>query len=146
MAEYPWLIFRLQGDNYAINSENISAINKLEHSEISGVPNSPAAICGVVNFRGNIIPLMDLRVLYHMEPGKKEMMVVIDQQGRQFGLVVDEVLAVEDIKQEEKDQEDLKGMFSGNCIQAVGKRYQDESLVMLLDEEKLSSQVEQVQL
>lgn len=144
MAAYPWLIFRLRGENFAINSENISAINKLDHSEISEVPNSPEAICGVVNFRGNIIPLMDLRVLYHMEPGECEMMVVIDQQGRQFGLLVDEVLAVEDIKVEDRDQKDLKGMFNGNCIQAVGKRYQDESLVMLLDESELSGQVDQV--
>lgn len=72
MNDFPWLIFKIDHELYAINSENLSAISNLEGSMITAMPNASAAIRGIVNFRGSTIPLVDLRRLYELESQEDE--------------------------------------------------------------------------
>lgn len=57
---YPWVVFTLNNKKMAISSENIQSM--VITPEGSFVPNTPDYIRGVVNLRGAVIPLLDLRV------------------------------------------------------------------------------------
>src|SRR5271169_2949167 len=59
--------------------------------EITSVPNAPDYIEGVINLRGRIIPIIDLRKRFNekfTEPGKKNRVVVVELDNRRIGLIV----------------------------------------------------------
>src|ERR1700689_5914860 len=59
--------------------------------EITSVPNAPDYIEGVINLRGRIIPVVDLRKRFHEtigEPSKKNRIVVVELENRLIGLMV----------------------------------------------------------
>lgn len=59
--------------------------------EITSVPNAPDYIEGVINLRGRIIPVVDLRKRFHEEvgePSKKNRIVVVELESRAIGLIV----------------------------------------------------------
>jgi purine-binding chemotaxis protein CheW len=66
--------------------------------QITAIPDSPEFIEGVINLRGNIIPIIDLRKrlnLYDQERGKEEFWIIIlNIQGRVAGFIVDHVTQV----------------------------------------------------
>lgn len=64
--EFPWLIFKLQNEYYTFNSQLVSGIMTLP-KEIISMPKAPAHVRGVFELRGEIIPLIDLRVLFGMK-------------------------------------------------------------------------------
>lgn len=96
------LIFHLGERGYGIPILKVSEIVNL--MEITPVPKTPAYIKGVVNLRGKIIPVMDLRLKFDME--KKEydqqtciiiVNINVSNQKKQMGIVVDIVSEVFDI-------------------------------------------------
>jgi purine-binding chemotaxis protein CheW len=61
--DLPWIIFKVSKNTYAVNSTNVLSITGLEE-EITAVPNIQSYIRGLVNFRGNMIPLIDLKKVF----------------------------------------------------------------------------------
>lgn len=59
----PWVVFRINNCSYAINTDIIISILSLP-SHITKVPSSPDYITGIINSRGEILPLIDLRTLF----------------------------------------------------------------------------------
>ena len=68
--ELPWIIFKVSKNTYAVNSTNVLSITNLEDEQI-GVPNIQSYIRGLMNFRGNMIPLIDLKRIFKEEPLEK---------------------------------------------------------------------------
>lgn len=68
--ELPWIIFKVSKNTYAVNSTNVLSITNLE-DELIGVPNIQSYIRGLVNFRGNMIPLIDLKKIFKEESLEK---------------------------------------------------------------------------
>lgn len=64
--EYPWLIFQLKNNCYAINSEFVSSIFILPAS-IASLPEAPPYIKGILNLRGSMLPLVQLRTIFGLE-------------------------------------------------------------------------------
>lgn len=62
----PWIVFKLNNSNYAVNGHLVTSILDLP-KEITTVPNSPEYIKGVVNVRGEILPLVELRNLFSIK-------------------------------------------------------------------------------
>jgi len=58
--DYPWVVFTLHNSQMAISAEHVQSMVVV--SETSKIPNTPDHIRGVVNLRGTIVPLIDLRV------------------------------------------------------------------------------------
>ncbi len=61
--ELPWIIFKVSKNTYAVNSEDVLSITKME-DEIIDVPDIQEYIRGLINLRGSIIPLIDLKKLF----------------------------------------------------------------------------------
>lgn len=72
-AEYsfPWLVFKLNNNSFAVNSETITSITIMP-DRITSVPQVPDYIRGLLNLRGTVIPLLDMRALFGMPSLQKE--------------------------------------------------------------------------
>lgn len=103
--------------------------------EITSVPNAPDYIEGVINLRGRIIPIVDLRKRFgqkSFEPNKKNRIVVVELESRAIGLIVNsasEVLRIPPSEIEEPHNVFKEGEL--NYITGVGKL--NGRLVILLD-------------
>ena len=103
--------------------------------EITAVPNAPEHIEGVINLRGRIIPIIDLRKRFgekNPEPNKKNRVVVVELEKRAIGLIVNS--ASEVLRIPPSDIEPPHNIFQEgelNFIAGVGKL--KGRLVMMLD-------------
>jgi purine-binding chemotaxis protein CheW len=103
--------------------------------EITAVPNAPDHIEGVINLRGRIIPVLDLRKRFgekDLEPNKKNRVVVVELEARAMGLIVNS--ASEVLRIPPSDIEPPHNIFQEgelNFITGVGKL--KGRLVMMLD-------------
>jgi purine-binding chemotaxis protein CheW len=91
------LCFSLGTENYCIYVSEAKEIAR--PGRITRVPNTPGFITGVMNLRGEIIPLVDIRYFFGLEePEKKETMVIItDVTGSPMGILVDKISGTRDI-------------------------------------------------
>ena len=91
-----YLTFKLQAEAYGIDVLKVREIIRL--TAITAVPQMPAHIRGVINLRGKIIPVMDLRLRFDFAAGSTEQTCIIvvqvklpDGKAAQMGLIVDSV-------------------------------------------------------
>lgn len=129
--------FRLGNEEYGIDILKVQEINRI--ADITRIPQSPDFVEGVINLRGNVIPIIDLRKRFNMperEHDRQTRIVVGEIDGRTVGLVVDAVSEVIRLpantiepapKIVSKDQADY--------ITGIGKL--DDRLLMLLDIDKI---------
>jgi purine-binding chemotaxis protein CheW len=107
--------------------------------EITSVPNAPDYIEGVINLRGRIIPVVDLRKRFRekvTEPNKRNRIVVVELESRRIGLIVNsasEVLKIAPSEIEAPHEVFQEGEL--NYITGVGKM--KGRLVILLDLNKI---------
>ena len=140
--EFPWLIFKLNNNLYTINSKIITSI-VIKPDEITIVPNVSDFMTGLIHLRGNVVPLLDLKSLFKMskksvenDDDKKEMVIVLERDNSFVGLVVDEVLSVEDITAFEETDE-IKKMVEDGFVKGVAKGRKSENVLLIIDEEKI---------
>jgi purine-binding chemotaxis protein CheW len=101
-----FLSFRLGEEVFALHVGKVQKI--LEMTEITEVPRSPDYMKGVINLRGNVLPVIDMRVKFGMAPAERTkttcILVIeaeIEKETVMVGLLVDAVQAVQKIKDEE---------------------------------------------
>src|SRR6184192_3061131 len=107
--------------------------------EITAVPDSPDYVEGVINLRGKIISIIDLRKRFgekKVAPARRNRILVLEHKGRLSGLIVDS--ASEVLKIPASDVEPSSVLFQEgglNCVTGLGK-YKGR-LIVLLDMAKL---------
>ena len=94
-----YLTFDLANEQYGIGILQVREIIGL--MEITAVPHTPAYIKGVINLRGSVIPVLDLRIKFNMEPAEyneRTCIIVVEVQGESatllVGMIVDSVSEV----------------------------------------------------
>ncbi|MCQ2506911.1 MAG: chemotaxis protein CheW [Lachnospiraceae bacterium] len=112
-----YIVVKLQNEFYAIDIKYINNIVKMQR--ITRVPKAQKYFKGVINLRGEIIPVMSLRIRFDLEADEftnKSRILIIkpDNQGV-FGIIVDEVKEVVNISDEEID----KVSYDGNVDEKV---------------------------
>lgn len=140
--EFPWLIFKLEKNLYTINSKMITSIVMIP-DEITYLPNVTEYLTGLIQLRGNVVPLIDLKSLFkignlsdEITEDNKEMVIVIEKDNSFVGLVVDEVLSVENITAFEETDE-IKKMVKDGFVKGVAKGSKSEEVFLIIDEEKI---------
>jgi purine-binding chemotaxis protein CheW len=87
---------RVAGEAYAFPVADVLEI--ADYGEVARVPGAPAAILGVRNLRGQVLPVVDLASVLGLSPGlAAERIVVAESGGRRAGLAVDSVDDVEEL-------------------------------------------------
>ena len=81
--------FRLAGQDYGIDNLKVQEIRGYETP--TRLANVPAFIKGVLNLRGVIVPIIDLRLRFKLEPGEPGVVIILKAAARVVGVVVDAV-------------------------------------------------------
>lgn len=100
-----WLVFALGGTEYAMAVERVREIIGL--LPITRVPRLPEAVRGVVNLRGRVVPVVDLRIRFGLEAvdhGQRTCIIVVQAAGIELGVVVDRVSEVVRIAETEIEE------------------------------------------
>lgn len=95
------LSFLLAGENYSVDIRQAREITKVSY--VTGVPNTPSFIIGVMDLRGEIISLIDIRNLLGLTEKlriEKAAVIVTDIAGSLVGIVIDEIGETLDIEEE----------------------------------------------
>ncbi len=129
--------FKIGAEEYGVDILKVQEINKM--TTITKVPNAPAFVEGVINLRGRVIPIIDLRTRLGMEKKdhtKDTRIIVVDLEGKTVGFIVDSVNEVLRIPANvtEVPPELVTGINS-DYITAVGKL--EDRLLILLDLDKV---------
>lgn len=137
-----YLTFSLGNEYYGIGIEYVTEIIGI--LPITVVPELPDFIRGIVNLRGRIIPVMDMRLRFKKEfvdYNERTCIIVVDIQENSVGLIVDSVAEVTNISDENiVQQPTLSSGPSNQYIKSIGKVGTDVKL--LLDCDKLLSHSE----
>ncbi len=140
--DFPWLIFKINKKLYTVNSKMITSI-VIKPEEITFVPRVSDYMNGLIHLRGNVVPLIDLKKLFKLEAEEstadsenKEMVVVLEKDNTLVGLIVDEVLSVENISAFEETEE-VRKMCSDGFVKGVAKGNKNEDILLIIDEEKI---------
>lgn len=136
-----YLTFRLESEEFAIGITKVKEIIVMQ--AVTKVPRTPEYIRGVINLRGKVIPVIDLRVKFGMRPienSERTCIVVVNieniKSSIMMGVVIDEVKEVLDIKSECIEQTPSFGTtIDTSFILGIGKV--GLAVKMLLDIEKV---------
>ena len=129
--------FFLHREEYGVDVRQVQEIRRT--TEITSVPRAPEFIRGVINLRGRILPVLDLKRklgLGEVEDGRATRIVVVRVKERLLGLLVDgasQVLKVEVSRIEPAPEEVVEK--GGDYIRGVAKL--DDRLIILVDLERL---------
>ena len=97
----PYLTFCLQGACYAVEASRVREILRLP--ALTPVAEAPPFIIGIVNYRGHILPVMDLGLRLGQPPRSYQIhdhVIVLEQERQLLGMLVNEVYGVHDIRPE----------------------------------------------
>jgi purine-binding chemotaxis protein CheW len=86
----PYILFKINRTDYAVASESVQQLQLVEN--ITFVPNAPEFVEGVVYLRGKVVPVVNLRKRFKMDPIPFDLnsrMIVIQLEGRVVALIVD---------------------------------------------------------
>jgi len=133
-----YLLFNIGAEVYGIGIGYV--INIIELQKITEVPDLPVYIKGVINLRGSVIPVMDLRLRFGMEPREyddRTCIIIVSLENIQLGFIVDTVAEVHDILPEDIDPPPSfrKNQGKDRYISGLGKI--QEEVKILLDVEKI---------
>ncbi len=145
MAEKQFVIFKLGQQNYCVDIMNIGGIT--EYKGATKVPESPYFVEGVINLRGNIIPIVNLKKRFNIAETRKAedcRVVLYNLNGSEIGFLVDEANQVIKIDSENIDPtpDIIKGEDK-EYIDGVGKVGQE--IVIVLDLAKILTESERDQ-
>ena len=133
------VVFGIGRELYGVGIESVHEIVRVP--EITEVPDAPGFLEGVINLRGRIVPVVDLRKRLRLNGGdrtKTSRVLITENAGSHVGLLVDSVSEVLRIR-----PEDIEG--PPEMISAVGIEYitgvakVEENLIILIDLKKILS-------
>jgi purine-binding chemotaxis protein CheW len=140
--EFQLVVFELGEERYGLDIATVYEI--IRHQPVTAVPQAPSFVEGVINLRGRIIPVVDLRGRFGMLPGsltKASRIVVCEAAGTRVGLVVDGVSEVLMVPSDAIEQTpEVASGYDTQYLRGIAKL--GERLVILLDLTALFGEVD----
>lgn len=128
------VVFRLAAEEFGTSIDSIKEIRKLSDLSITKVPKTKEYIAGVVNLRGKIIPVIDLRMRFGMEKSVSETsrIIVFEVEDDVCSAIVDEVNEVIKIPNENiETATSMVSCINKDYIEGIAKI--DDRLVVLVN-------------
>ncbi|HEV3020466.1 MAG TPA: chemotaxis protein CheW [Burkholderiaceae bacterium] len=138
-----FLTFKLGGEEYGIDILKVQEIRCYE--AVTRIANAPAFIKGVVNLRGVIVPIVDLRVKFALGEARYDtftVVIILNVAGRVVGAVVDSVSDVMELGEGHvKPAPEFNSLLDAGYIMGLGtvQSGEGERLLILVDIERLMS-------
>jgi purine-binding chemotaxis protein CheW len=131
-AAQTYVLFNVAGTTYAIPSGHVRHMEMVE--QVTPVPNAPPFVEGVVFSRGQVVPVLNLRVRFGFERAPRDLrtrLIVVESSGRTIGLLADaarEFVVIPDASIQPPN--DAIGGLSGNYIDGIATL--GERIVLML--------------
>ncbi len=144
-VDFKMVTFSLAGKDYGVDIMNVKEIAKAD--TFTFVPNAVPFLRGVYNLRGDIIPVIDLRVFFHLPAEKKgtdalESMLILLVEEQVFGIIVDNIDKVVGINFESiQPPHPIFGDINIKYIRGVVEN--EDCLYIILDVERIFAQREE---
>jgi purine-binding chemotaxis protein CheW len=138
--ELQLVIFRLAQEEYGLPITKVQEINRLV--PITKLPQTPEFMEGVINLRGRIIPVIDLRKRFTLEISEhndESRIIIVEVCGQTVGVIVDAVAEVVRIAASSVEPPPPSFILDAKYIQGVGK-LEGRLLILLEIDEILTSQ------
>ncbi|MBN9407863.1 MAG: chemotaxis protein CheW [Burkholderiales bacterium] len=135
------LTFRLGGEHYGIDILKVQEIRGRE--PVTRIANAPAHVRGVINLRGIIVPVMDLRVRFGLPTAEGEgtsVHIIVNVGTRVIGIVVDGVSDVVTLPASQVRPGPEMAAIDASCITGLGM--QGDRMLILLDVDALVAGIE----
>jgi purine-binding chemotaxis protein CheW len=131
------LSFRLGREEYGVNILNVQEIRG--YDAVTRIANAPDFVKGVVNLRGIIVPIIDMRIKFGMPSPTYDdftVVIIINTGGRVVGMVVDSVSDVSTLEGEQiKPAPEIRAGVATEHIVGIGAV--DDRMMILLDIDRL---------
>jgi purine-binding chemotaxis protein CheW len=138
-AAREYLTFRLSQEEYGIDILKVQEIRGYEPP--TRIANAPTFIKGVVNLRGTIVPIVDMRLKFNCSQAEYNsftVVIILNLRSRIVGIVVDSVSDVLELQPESvKAAPDIDSVVDNSCILGLGSV--SDRMLILLDIERLMS-------
>jgi len=137
-----FLTFALGKEEYGVDILKVQEIRSYEG--VTRLPDAPDYIKGVINLRGTIVPVIDMRLKFRLENADYSaltVMIVLSVAGRVVGIVVDSVSDVVRLGSEQiREVPELGATIDSQFLTGIGTL--DERMLILLDIERLMASAE----
>lgn len=134
-----YLTFRLGREEYGIDILKVQEIRGYEHP--TRIANSPSFIKGVVNLRGTIVPIVDMRLKFNCASAQYDsftVVIILNLRQRIVGIVVDSVSDVMELMPENlRSAPEVDSMIDSDSVIGLGSL--GDRMLILIDIEKLMS-------
>ena len=141
-----FLTFRIGSEEYGIDILRVQEIRSYENP--TRIANAPDFIKGVVNLRGVIVPIVDMRLRFALDDVKYDaftVVIILNVAGRTVGVVVDSVSDVLELHADQiKPAPEFNGSIDSTYITGLGtvKSGDGERMLILMDIERMMSSAE----
>ncbi|MCK4540937.1 MAG: chemotaxis protein CheW [Spirochaetales bacterium] len=143
--DFKMVTFSLGGKEYGIDIMKVKEISKAR--KFTFVPNSVPFVRGVYNLRGEIISIIDLRIMFHLpalskRAGEQENIIILRLEDNILGIIVDTIEKVVGVSSESiQPPHPLFGDINIKYIEGVVEKY--EKLYLILDAERIFGKQEE---
>lgn len=143
-----YLLCKLDNEEYGINISDVQSIEELQ--TIVAVPDMPEYVKGVINLRGRVIPVIDMRLKLSMadrEYDDRNCIVIVKINESNIGLIVDTVSEVVNIPENNIDPapsfKDSRG--SNRYISGIGKLGEEVKILLAVSKLLEEQEIEEIQ-
>ena len=142
-ADAQLVIFKLENEDYGLPISKVQEINRMV--AVTKLPQTPDFMEGIINLRGRVIPVVDLRKRFGFiarEHQQDTRIMVVDVSGQTIGLVVDAVNEVVKIAGDCIEPPPASFTLNAQFVEGIGKL--KDRLVILLDIDRILTSQESV--
>lgn len=129
-----FVVFRLDNQLYGVGIKSVQIIEKLK--TVMRVPKAPKCVQGVMNLRGDIIPVISIRKLFEMDEfvaSEESRIIIIKLDESLIGIIVDGVKEVLDLSPEQIEGIQNTQTLTNQYISGIGKVEEEGIIITLLN-------------
>lgn len=137
------IVFSLDNEDYGIDVENICEVNRLKEINIVEFPKAPDFIEGIINLRGEVVPIVDMRKRLKMpakERDRHSRIIITKIEKKTVGFVVDKVIKAAEFLPQEISTSTDEITQNGKYIKAIAKK--DSEIIVILDVKEIINNTE----
>lgn len=150
MEVRPYLTFTLDEELFAVDVAKVREV--LDYTVITKVPRTPEYMRGVINLRGSVVPVIDLRLKFGMSKTENKidtcvivLEIEMEEETIVLGALADSVQEVFELEPEQIDPAPRFGTrFKTDFLKGMGKK--DEKFIMILEIDKVFSSEDLIEL
>ncbi|MGL4370628.1 MAG: chemotaxis protein CheW [Spirochaetota bacterium] len=132
-----FVTFSIGNEFYGVEVLRVQEI--IGMTQVTHVPNAVSFMKGVINLRGAVVPVIDLRIKFHMNEKEYDaftVIIIVEVSGKLVGMIVDTVSDVANIPLSAiQDTPHFTAQISTDFIKGIGQL--EDKLVIILDVEKI---------